>query len=83
VQLAAADYTGRPVAAVQAELTRQGFTVRLNPLRAAAVPDGQVVGIDPAGAVTPGATVTVSFAAAPAPAPKGHGHGGGKDNGND
>jgi serine/threonine-protein kinase len=86
VQLAAADYTGRPVAAVQAELTGLGLTVQLNPVRAERIPAGQVVGIDPTGSVAPGSTVTVSYAAAPTPTPKndGKGKGGpGKDKGND
>jgi serine/threonine protein kinase len=67
VQLAAADYVGRPVAAVQAQLTALGLTVRLTPVRAEHTPAGQVVGIDPSGAVAPGSTVTVSYAAAPTP----------------
>ena len=69
VQLAAADYVGRPVAAVQAELTGLGLTVKLNPVHIDHVPAGRVVKVDPAGAVAQGSTVTVSYAAAPAPAP--------------
>jgi hypothetical protein len=80
VLLAASDYTGRPVAEVQAQLTALGLNVQLDPVQAAGVPVGKVVGIDPSGAVPPGSTVTVSYAAAPTPPPKGNGHGhGGKD----
>jgi serine/threonine protein kinase len=66
----AADYTGRPVTEVQAELARLGLTVQVAPVTAAGVRAGLVVGIDPDGSVAPGSTVTVSYAAAPSPVPK-------------
>jgi serine/threonine-protein kinase len=79
VPLDAADYVGRPVAAVQAQLAALGLEVRLSPVRAPGVPAGHVVAVDPSGAVPPGSTVTVSFAA-PTSAPKGDGkHGNGNN----
>jgi serine/threonine-protein kinase len=69
VQLAAADYVGRPVAAVQTALTSLGLTVQLKPVHVDHVAAGRVVGVDPAGAVAQGSTVTVSYVAAPTPTP--------------
>jgi serine/threonine-protein kinase len=68
VQLAAADYIGRPVAAVQQELARMGLPVVLKPVSQPGLPSGTVVGIAPSGAVPAGSTVTVSYAA-PSSAP--------------
>jgi eukaryotic-like serine/threonine-protein kinase len=78
VQLAAADYTGRPVAAVQQQLAAMGLPVVLKPVQQPGVPTGTVVAIDPSGTVPAGSTVTVSYAApsSPPPQPKpapGHG----------
>jgi serine/threonine-protein kinase len=66
--VAAADYTGRPVAEVQARLTALGLQVRLDPVQADGVPAGRVVGVAPTGSLAPGSAVTVSYAAAPTPA---------------
>jgi beta-lactam-binding protein with PASTA domain len=66
----AARYVGRPVAAVQDELTALGLTVRLSPVRSAGGAAGRVVGVDPAGSVVPGTTVTVTYAAGQPTPPK-------------
>jgi serine/threonine-protein kinase len=81
VQVVAADYIGRPVAAVQAQLTALGLHVQLEPVRTSTVPQGRVSAVDPTGQVGVGSTITVSYAAAPSPSPpapksKGNGHGG-------
>jgi serine/threonine protein kinase len=73
----AAAYTGRPVAEVQAELTRLGLTVQVTPVTAAGVRAGLVVGVAPGGSMAPGSTVTVSYAAPPSPVPKDDGKAGG------
>jgi serine/threonine-protein kinase len=67
VQVEAAGLVGRPVAEVAAELEALGLAVQLRPVRTADVPDGQVLTVDPAGALAPGAAVTVTHAAAPPP----------------
>jgi eukaryotic-like serine/threonine-protein kinase len=64
-----ADYTGRPVDAVQAELTALHLQVLAEPVELRGVPAGRVVKVDPTGSLAPGSTVTVIFAAAPSPAP--------------
>ena len=77
----AADYLGRPAAAVRAELAREGFNVT----QTFVVADqgaGSVVAVSPTGALAPGRTITLTVAkAAPKPPPgKGHKkHGGGGD----
>jgi serine/threonine-protein kinase len=67
VSLSSADYVGRPVAEVQAELIERGLQVTLKPLQTGDVPDGQVIDLDPVGQVLPGAAVTVTYAVAPPP----------------
>jgi len=68
VDLVSADYLGRPYADVQAELTARGLVVTLRPLQTGDVPDGQVIAVDPVGALTPGSPVTLTYAVAPPPA---------------
>jgi serine/threonine-protein kinase len=68
VQLVSADYLGRPYTDVQAELTARGLVVTLRPLQTSDVPDGQVIAVDPVGALAPGSPVTITYAVAP-PAP--------------
>jgi hypothetical protein len=67
VSLSSADYVGRPVTEVQAELIERGLQVTLQPLQTGDVPDGQVLDLDPVGQVLPGAAVTVTYAVAPPP----------------
>jgi hypothetical protein len=72
IQVAAADYLGRPVGEVEAELLSLGVSVRLRPLETVDAPDGAVLDVDPAGELFQGQAVTVTHAvppAAPAPAP--------------
>jgi serine/threonine-protein kinase len=73
VQLDAARFTGRPVAAVQQELASMGLPVVVKAVAAPGVTAGTVVGIDPSGSVPAGATVTVSYAAPSAPEKPGGG----------
>jgi hypothetical protein len=68
VQLVSAGYLGRPYTDVQAELTARGLVVTLRPLSTSDVPDGQVIALDPVGALEPGSPVTITYAVAP-PAP--------------
>jgi eukaryotic-like serine/threonine-protein kinase len=68
VDLVSADYLGRPYTDVQAELTARGLVVTLRPLQTSDVPDGQVIAVDPVGALTPASPVTVTYAVAPPPA---------------
>jgi hypothetical protein len=68
IDLVAADYVGRPVADVQAELTALGLVPQLQPVQTADVPEGQVVAVDPLTGLRAGSPVTVSHAVAP-PAP--------------
>jgi eukaryotic-like serine/threonine-protein kinase len=68
IDLVAADYVGRPVADVQAELTALGLVPQLQPVQTADVPEGQVVAVDPLTGLLAGSPVTVSHAVAP-PAP--------------
>jgi hypothetical protein len=70
IDLVAADYVGRPVAEVEAELTRLGLVPQLQPVQTADVPEGQVTAIDPSTALGAGSTVTLSHAVAPPPAPE-------------
>jgi hypothetical protein len=67
--LASANYIGRPVAEVQAELSVFGLVVTLRPLTTTDVPDGQVIALDPVGELAPGSPVTLTHAVAPPPAP--------------
>ncbi|SHG37559.1 serine/threonine protein kinase [Geodermatophilus nigrescens] len=69
VAVTAADHVGRPVGEVQQELTARGLQVTLRPVTTADVPDGQVITLDPVGALAPGTVVTVTHAVAPPPAP--------------
>ncbi|GAB3358488.1 protein kinase domain-containing protein [Modestobacter lapidis] len=68
--VASADYVGRPVAEVEAELALFGLVVTLRPLTTADVADGSVIAVDPVGELTPGSPVTVTHAVAPPPAPE-------------
>jgi serine/threonine-protein kinase len=68
--LASANYVGRPVGEVQAELTVFGLTVTLRPLTTTDVPDGTVIAVDPLGELSPGSPVTLTHAVAPPPAPE-------------
>jgi beta-lactam-binding protein with PASTA domain len=65
VDLSPSTYAGRPVTEVQAELAARGLQVVLRPLTTADVPDGQVIAVDPGGALAPGTPVTVTYAIAP------------------
>ena len=85
--LVAADYVGRPVADVQAELTALGLVPQLQPVQTADVPEGQVIAVDPLTGLLAGSPVTISHAVAP-PAPpqqssadEGKGNKGNKGNG--
>jgi eukaryotic-like serine/threonine-protein kinase len=68
IDLVAADFVGRPVADVQAELTALGLVPQLQPVQTADVPEGQVTAVDPLTGLVSGSPVTVSHAVAP-PAP--------------
>jgi eukaryotic-like serine/threonine-protein kinase len=68
IDLVASDYVGRPVADVQAELTRLGLVPQLQGVQTADVPEGQVTAVDPLTGLLAGSPVTVSHAVAP-PAP--------------
>jgi serine/threonine-protein kinase len=91
IDLVAADYVGRPVAEVQAELAGLGLVVQLAPVQTADVPDGSVTAVDPSAGLADGAVVTVAHAVAPPPAPvpaapepsANDGRGNGNGNGND
>ncbi|WP_231502721.1 serine/threonine-protein kinase [Blastococcus sp. URHD0036] len=67
VEIDAADYVGRPVGEVQAELTRLGLTVQLRPVTTADAPDGEVLAVSPDGELAIGRAVTLTHAAAPPP----------------
>ncbi|MGY1748798.1 protein kinase domain-containing protein [Modestobacter sp. SYSU DS0511] len=67
VSLSTADYVGRPVTEVQAELAERGMAVTLRPLQTGDVPDGQVIALHPVGQVLPGAVVDLTHAIAPPP----------------
>ncbi|HEX2772772.1 MAG TPA: PASTA domain-containing protein, partial [Micromonosporaceae bacterium] len=88
VELVAAEFIGRPVRDVQAELVARGLQVGVVPVETADLPAGQVLSVDPAGSVAPGAAVTVSYAVPPVVVPEpqqggGNGNdGGGNGNGN-
>ncbi|MBB3086694.1 serine/threonine protein kinase [Geodermatophilus sabuli] len=69
VRLAAAEYVGRPVGQVQAELTGLDLQVALRPIETSDVPDGQVIAVDPTGEVPVGTTIAVTHAVAPPPPP--------------
>jgi serine/threonine-protein kinase len=69
IDLVAADYVGRPVADVQAELTGLGLVPRLQPVQTADVAEGEVTALDPLQSLLPGSTVTISHAVAPPPPP--------------
>ncbi|MGY2001575.1 protein kinase domain-containing protein [Blastococcus sp. SYSU DS1024] len=65
VVLTAADFVGRPVAEVEAELAAAGLGVDLLGRESAAVPADHVLALAPVGAVAPGTVVTVTYAVAP------------------
>jgi eukaryotic-like serine/threonine-protein kinase len=67
IPLDAADYTGRPVDEVVAELTALGLSVTTEQVAGDGSADGLVTGVDPTGELQPGAAVTVSYGS-PAPA---------------
>jgi serine/threonine-protein kinase len=67
VDVAAADYVGRPVAEVQAALVGAGLSVSLSPAEIADVPAGQVTAVSPVGALPAGSAVTITYAVPPAP----------------
>ena len=69
VSLSTADYLGRPVAEVEADLMARGLTVTLQPIQTGDVPDGSVIALTPVGQVMPGTAVTVTHAVAPPPVP--------------
>jgi serine/threonine-protein kinase len=82
VQLRAADFVGRPLAAVQAQLTTLGLKVQPRPITTGDAPAGQVIAVDPVGPVVPGQTLVVTYAVAPPVAtPGGNGHGKGRADG--
>jgi serine/threonine-protein kinase len=70
VEVAAADYVGRPVSDVQAELVDLGLVPLLEPVQTDDTPEGQVTGIEPRGELAAGSAVTVSHAVAPSAAPR-------------
>ena len=96
IDLVASDYVGRPVADVQAELTRLGLVPQLQGVQTADVPEGQVTAVEPLTGLTAGSPVTVAHAVPPPPPPatrqtgndeaddeeSGNGDGNGKGNGN-
>ncbi|WP_236835168.1 protein kinase, partial [Blastococcus sp. KM273129] len=65
VVLAAADFVGRPVAEVEAELASVGLGVELVGRESDAVPADHVLELAPVGAVAPGTVVLVTYAIAP------------------
>ena len=65
ILLSAADYAGRPVAEVEAELALAGLGVELVREESSAVPAGHVLRVTPVGAVVRGSVVTVAYAVAP------------------
>ena len=70
VTVRAAEFVGRPIADVRAELVARGLAVELVPVTTADVPEGQVTAVQPGGEVPIGGSVTVSFAVTPPPAPE-------------
>ena len=96
VEVAAEEFVGRPVRDVQAELVARGLQVTVVPVETPDVPAGQVLSVDPVGALAPDTVVTVNYAVPPVvvPAPDqgddgnddggdGGGGGGGNGRGND
>ncbi|MCF6746286.1 serine/threonine protein kinase [Blastococcus sp. KM273128] len=65
VVIAAADFVGRPVAEVEAELAAAGLGVELVGRESDAVPAEHVLELAPVGAVAPGTVVLVTYAVAP------------------
>ena len=70
VELVAADFVGRPVRDVQAELVAHGLQPAVVPVETADVPAGQVLSVDPIGSVAPGSAVTVNYAVPPVVIPE-------------
>jgi serine/threonine-protein kinase len=65
VQVRATDLVGRPLARVQAQLATLGLKVQPRPIATAGVPAGQVIAVEPVGAVVRGQTLVVTYAVAP------------------
>ena len=68
VVLRSADYVGRPVDEVEAELVGLGLQVARSAQTTASATPGAVLDIGPVGTVSPGSLVTVTYAVAPEPA---------------
>jgi serine/threonine-protein kinase len=70
VLLRSADYVGRPVDDVEAELVGLGLRVDRHAEQTGAAAPGTVLDVGPVGSVSPGQVVTVTYAVAPdVPAP--------------
>ncbi len=69
VELTAAEFVGRPVRDVQAELVARGLQATLVPVETAEASPGQVLSVEPVGAVAPGTVVTVAYAVPPVVVP--------------
>jgi serine/threonine-protein kinase len=97
VELAEADFVGRAVQDVQADLVARGMRVNAVPTETADADAGEVLSLEPVGRVSSGSVVTVSYAVPPVdvPAPPeeetgngnngngNSGNGNGRGNGND
>jgi eukaryotic-like serine/threonine-protein kinase len=62
VELVEADFVGRPVQDVQAELVARGLQASVVPEEDDDEPAGQVLSVEPVGILAPGTVVTVEFA---------------------
>jgi serine/threonine-protein kinase len=69
VELVAADFVGRSVQEVQADLVARGLQPSLVPVETADVPAGQVLSVDPVGSLAPGSSVTVEYGVPPVVVP--------------
>jgi hypothetical protein len=67
--LRSADFVGRPVDEVEAELTGMGLQVARSGQTTGSAAPGTVLDIGPVGAVPPGSLITVTYAVAPEAAP--------------
>ena len=67
VDVVAAEYVGRPVAEVQADLEALDLVVTLEPVQTSATGDGLVTSVEPGGRLAPNSAVTVGYAVAPPP----------------
>ena len=88
VEVAAAEFVGRPVRDVQAELLARGLQVSVVPVETGSAP-GEVLSVEPVGSLAPDTVITVSYAVPPVvvPAPpqqsdNGDGDGDGGDTAN-